>query len=239
MAADSAVTTTYRTGLRSVNPTGARKLHSVPALTAGVSCWGIGTIEDQPTDLWLQRFIATQQDATELSQFASALADQLQSSIGPGPGSHARLGFHVAGFEDFNGTRVPSFYHVHDGPSTTLQSQGITVDPTRFNANHDMPPAVLVAKLALGHGWITRNGDYQLYGHIFGLLETLFQHLRAQGIAIPHSQRLPDRAEYLVFQIRTISGLYRLSNLVPGIGGPISFLTISPDGIELEGMSHH
>lgn len=240
MAAESAVTfEDRRTGILHVEPNAARKLHKVASLNAGVSCWGIGSIGGTPTDHWLEEFIVENSSLPGLSFFAEELASRLRSVLGPAPGDRARLGFHIAGFEQYDGNPVPSFYHVHDGPSTTLMERGGNVDPTRFNANHDMPPSEFLKRAAHGGGWITRNGDYQLYGRIFGLLESLFRELREIGIHIPHSQDLRDRAEYLVFQIRTVAELYRMSNLVPGIGGPIRFLTISPKGIQSEGVSYH
>lgn len=222
-----------------VEPDAARKLHKVESLNAGVSCWGTGSIGGTPTDQWLEEFIAENSGLSGLNSFAEELASSLRSALGRAPGDTARLGFHVAGFEQYEGKPVPSFYHVHDGLSTTLMERGARVDPTRFNANHDMPPAEFLRRAAHGGGWITRNGDYQLYGHIFGLLESLFRELREIGIHIPHSQDLRDRAEYLVFQIRTVAELYRMSNLLPGIGGSIRFLTISPTGIQNEGVSYH
>lgn len=240
MAAESAVTfEDRRTGILHVEPDAARKLHKVTSLKAGVSCWGMGSIAGTPTDQWLEEFIAENSGLSDLSSFAQELASRLRSALGPAPGDTARLGFHVAGFEQYEGNLVPSFFHVHDGPSTTLMERGDSVDPTRFNANHDMPPSEFLKRAAHGGGWITRNGDYQLYGRIFGLLESLFRELMGIGIHIPLSQDLRDRAEYLVFQIRTVAELYRMSNLVPGIGGPIRFLTISATGIQSEGVSYH
>ncbi len=101
-----------------------------------------------------------------------------------------------------------------------------------------MPPEICIQYWSEGRIPITRNGDYILYGQIFGLLERLFQQLLPYGIRIPNSHNLNDRAEYLVFQIRTVSEIYRLSNLVPGIGGKIYFLTINQDGIHSEGTKH-
>lgn len=240
MAAESAVTfENHRTGIVHVEAAAALKLHKITSLNAGVSCWGIGSISGTPTDQWLEKFIADNSGLPDLGSFAEELASRLRSTFGSAPGDTARLGFHVAGFEQYEGNPVPSFYHVHDGPSTTLMERGCTVDPTRFNANHDMPPSEFLKRAAHGGGWITRNGDYQLYGRIFGLLESLFRELRGIGIHIPHSQDLRARAEYLVFQIRTVAELYRMSNLVPGIGGPICFVTISPTGIQSEGVSYH
>jgi hypothetical protein len=235
MAADSAVTVKTKTGRRYVEPGGATKLQAVPSLNAGVSCWVAGAIGSQPTDQWLTDFIHANSTLPSIRAFAQYLATELQSVLGSGSGTQPRLGFHVAGYEEYGGRRVPSFYHVHDGPSTTLAGRGISIDPTVFNANHDMPPAEF-QRLPRGIGWITRNGDYQFYAQLFMLLEKFFHEVAELGIIIPHSQELSDRAEYLVFQIRTVSKLYRMSNLVPGIGGGISYLTISPDGIHGQGV---
>ncbi len=240
MAADSAVTVTVqKSGYSYVQAQGAKKLQIIPTLQAGVSCWGMGSIGDKPTDHWLADFIRANSGLSDLGSFAKALATTLQSTIGPSPGKQARLGFHVAGFELYGGKPVPSFYHVHDGPSTTLQTREIGVDPSRFNANHDIPPAEFLKLVAGESSWMTRNGDYHLYAQLFALLGAFFQGVGQLGIKIPNSQNLNERAEYLVFQIRTISDLYRMSNLVPGIGGPISYLTISPAGIQSEGVSYH
>ncbi|MFH1314065.1 MAG: hypothetical protein ABIJ00_12680 [Candidatus Eisenbacteria bacterium] len=123
--------------------------------------------------------------------------------------------------------------------STTLRDRGISVDPHRFNANHDIPPSLFREMAARNEAWITRNGDYRFYAEIFQRLEAFFASLRSHGIMIPDSHTIADRAEYLVFQIRTVSHLYRLSNLVPGIGGGIRYMTITPAGIESEGVQYY
>ena len=90
-----------------------------------------------------------------------------------------------------------------------------------------------------GRIYTTRNGDYQLYAQIFSRLKQFFRQLEEPlGIKIPNSQNLLDRAEYLVFQIRTMSEIYRLSNLVPGIGGGIHYLTINQNGIHSQGIRY-
>jgi len=238
MVADSAVTHTQRaTGLTYAIPNAAEKLQVIPHLSAGISCWGLGDVAGVPTDQWLSNFINSSISLNTLQNFANELARQLNAQVPPNTSGTSRLGFHLAAFEDYNGIPTPSFYHIHDGPSTTLQLRGIPVSPTQFNANHDIPPQIF--QLASTHNaWITRNGDYRLYANIFGLLENFFQQLQPLGIMIPHSQNLSDRAEYLVFQIRTMSEIYRLSNLVPGIGGGIHYLTISPSGIHSRGAKY-
>ena len=237
MAADSAVTfSNTRTGLSFAQPNVAKKLQPIPYLRAGISCWGMGEISGISTDQWVSNFIDSNSSLTTLQGFAEELADQLNSHIPPNTTAENRLGFHLAAFEDYNGALIPSFYHIHDGPSTVLTQRGSSIDPKKFNANHDMPPQIFLQTANSGKGWITRNGDYQLYAEIFGLLEELFQQLLPLGIIIPNSQNLNDRAEYLVFQIRTVAEIYRLSNLIPGIGGGINYLTISQSGIYSQGV---
>ncbi|TET12795.1 MAG: hypothetical protein E3J81_10150 [Dehalococcoidia bacterium] len=239
MAADTAVTTSISaTGVAFAQPNAATKLQVIDPLQAGVACWGLGEIAGQASDGWLSGFIDGNADAPDLDDFANRLAWQLNDQVGENPEGTNRLGFHIAGFVDHNGRRLPSFYHVHDGPSTALEARGEHVNPHRFNANHDMPPAAFSAAAEQGRGWITRNGDYQLYAAMFQKLEEFFLSLRALGIVIPDSQDVGDRASYLVFQIRTIASLYRLSNLLPGIGGGITYLAITTEGIHSLGIRY-
>lgn len=239
MAADSAVTfTNPQTGLSFAEPNLARKLQPIPYLNAGISCWGIGEIDGTATDNWIEHFIDSHQAITQLGEFASKLSESINASISPNTAGDNRLGFHLAGYEIYKNTATPSFYHIHDGPSTVLAQRGIAVDATRVNANHDMPPEMYLQIQAQGGGWITRNGDYILYAQMFGLLESFFAQLIPLGVRIPSSHNLNDRAEYLVFQIRTVSEIYRLSNLIPGIGGKIYFLTINPQGIFSQGKKY-
>lgn len=239
MAADSAVTSiNLQTGLSHAVPNAANKLQVIPYLDAGISCWGLGSISGQLTDEWLRQFIDSNATFDTLGDFATELAAQLNAQVSPNTSRENRLGFHLAGFEECNGEPTPSFYHIHDGPSTALERRGIQVDPSRFNANHDMPSELFQKHARTGFVYITRNGDYQLYARIFGLLEGFFSQLRPMGIVVPNSQNLADRAEYLVFQIRTVSEIYRLSNLIPGIGGGIHFLTICDQGIHSQGVKY-
>lgn len=241
MAADSAVTITNTvTGLSHVQNNAAQKLQTIPYLNAGISCWGMGIINGISTDQWLTDFIAANSAVNNLGDFATSLENELNQLIPSNPNpQNGRLGFHLAGYEIYQGSHTPSFYHIHEGASTALQQRGITINPNQFNANHDVPPQIAVQFLAQGQSWITRNGDYQLYASIFQSLETMFQQLSPLGIRIPNSQNLVDRVEYLVFQIRTISEIYRLSNLIPGIGGDIYFISISQVGLHSQGIKHY
>ena len=235
MAADSAVVS--RGGRRTVVRLNAsQKLQTIPYLNAGISCWGRGRISGTPTDQWLTTFISSNSRRRTLRGFANELGRQLNIQLSATiTGS---LGFHLAGYESYNGTLTPSFYHIHDGPSTTLQPRGINVNPNRFNVNHDFPPN-LFATITRNNYYITRNGDYQFYAQLFNLLNNFFNCLyHTHSIRIPGSHNLSDRAEYLVFQIRTVSEIYRISNLIPGIGGDIDYLTINSAGIHSQGVKH-
>ena len=99
MAADSAVTSTVPVpggGTTHRVLHGVRKLQMITHLQAGISCWGMGTINGTPTDIWIQDFVARYRAATpDLHTFANLLAQELNNIFPPrSPNS----GFHVAGY---------------------------------------------------------------------------------------------------------------------------------------------
>ncbi len=109
MAADSAVA--FPSGRVYV---GAQKLQCVPQIAAGMSVWGCGSVGNEDTDVWLQRFIRTDVEPTmTLWQAAERLADQLNCAF-RGVGRD-RMGVHVRGFDQHEGVRGPALYHVHKG----------------------------------------------------------------------------------------------------------------------------
>ncbi len=239
MAADSTLTEVDDvTGVSQAIANATQKLHQVPHLSAGVSLWGSGEVGGQFTDQWVADFIQSSSSFSSIGEFASELADRLNAVVGPNVDGDAHLGFHVAGFVEHDGVPTPTFYHVHDGPSTSLERRGIKIDPNRFNANHDVPPNLAQRAIDAG-SYMTRNGDFRLYVLMFNELGRFFNKLRHRGIVIPNSNNLIDRAEYLVFQIRTVAEVYRLSNLAPGIGGAIQYLTITPAGIQTYGVRYY
>ncbi len=222
MAADTALTqNTPRGDARSLERRvyhGAMKLRPIPKIVAGVSVWGEGKIGTVDTDIWLRDFIGSHEpDYTDLETFARLLKDSLNTIIGvPEQEKHnAPLGFHLAGFRDTDAGRLPCFYHIHNK----------TKDGAFF-ASLDRPPQ------AYGEGiyCVTRNGDYHVYAELFTMIENYFTELRHRGLRLPFPEDLGMRAEYLRFQIKTIAEIYRLSNMIPWIGGPITTLTISENG---------
>src|SRR5689334_12177416 len=121
MAADSALTTfDQRTSNRTSDANaGARKLIAVPRLHAAVAAWGRWTIGNEGLDDWLDRFINDNEHISTLDLFAHQLADELRMCLPPGDGS-LRIGVQVAGYVPVHDRLMPTFYHVHDGPSKFL-----------------------------------------------------------------------------------------------------------------------
>ncbi len=233
MGADSTVT--YETQL----PTGERvsriligfqKLFPIPYLKAGVSCWGYGRIGNVDTDIWLNDFIQRHEGRVgTLREFAICLQDELRIIIGPRSGQ-GECGFHLAGFAEERGLLVPDFWHIHNGASEYFRD----VDATIFNANHDLAEAKALGRYDPNNPniiYITRNGDYQFYAVWWeNFEEVVDEFLRAQGIQVPKPS-LQGRIEYVRFQIRSISEIYRMSTRLPSIGGEISTLAIDTSGI--------
>ena len=220
----------------------------IDKLNAGISVWGEGKIppnkpNNTPTDIWLQDFINSQRaNYNSLNDFAILLENELRLHIAPINVKNdplGTIGFHLAGFVDYNGIDTPTFYHIHNGISQALSARGVTVNPTIVNANHDLPPSIAQQALSKGIIYLTRNGDFTIYAALFQYLDAFLKKLSVYGVlTIPHSRNLRDRAEWLRFQIGTMSELYRLSNLhLPTIGGKIDTLLITPSSVDKCGLT--
>ena len=244
MAADSAITfseplPTGDSRLRVV--IGANKLQVIPKLNAGISIWGKGSIivgdDVIQMDTWIENLIAEREDDYDsLGSLATLLASEANNHIRPidvsqEPGG--TVGFHLAGFVDYEGEPRQTFYHVHNGRSQALEIRGETVaDPSIINANHDFPP-YMARELSGRLVWYrTGNGDLRIYNPVIRLLERFLRRIGQEThIVIPNSTSITDRAEWLKFQIKTMAELYEFSNLeARTIGGDIATLTISADG---------
>jgi len=239
MAADSAVTMLSLTlnGKKILRPlTGIRKLLPIHKLEAGVSVWGLGKIDTIDTDVWLYNFITSnERKYSTLKDFVFLLQDELRKHIPDiDPDSYGTIGFHVAGFVEWKGRKLPTLYHVHNGRSQVLEDRGQAsqIDPRRVNANQDMPPEECEKLFDQGMAYITRNGDYEMYAALSEIVENFFSELGEKGFRVPYPPSLKARADYLRFWIKTMSEIYSLSNKIPGIGGPVASLIISERGIE-------
>lgn len=236
IAADSAITegTDIKRSL-----SGIQKLQPIPKINAGISCWGEAEIGGITTDIWLDSFIKDKKrEYTSIEEFALLLQNELRKNIDEIDPSNENLmwgtiGFHLAGFVKYEGEFVPTCYHIHNGRSQMLERRGEKIDPKIINANHDFTPNLIKKWLAGGVNPTLRNGEIEIYATIFDSLQEFFNELYEKThIKIPQSNSLEDRAEWLKFQIEMIGGLYKLSNIGPSIGGEISTLTISEEGIQ-------
>jgi hypothetical protein len=206
----------------------------VPSLPAVVGFWGMDEIEGRPTMQWLADFLRPPEKRRTLGGLAQALADEVTSLLGPIPDGNCNLGFHVAGHEKDEDLR-PSFYHVHAGPSQMLAMRGTQVDGTRFNANHDLPPNLASLEIDAGGTFEYRNGDCGAYAALCSTFQSLFAHLRNQGIEVPCTPDLEKRAEYLAFLLLTTAGLCRFSDLGPLVADDVRFVALTPERIGAQG----
>jgi hypothetical protein len=146
----------------------------------------------------------------------------------------------LAGFVEYGAEKVPCFYHIHNGISQVL---GAKIDPHIVNANYDCPPKKYLEEFeSKGYAYQTRNGDYEPYARFFDEhLSAYCKELNAElGYVIP----LPTTefaADFLRTQIKFISGLYAVGGIIDGgsikrlargIGGNVTTLTITNDGIQ-------
>lgn len=242
MAADSALTFN---GTRSFS--GAQKLIPAQQIDAGFGIWGNFSLGNQYADEWLQDFISQHvQPGASLWSVAQELAKHLNQTHSGGVGDW--MGIHVAGYDSKDGVHGPAFYHVHNGHAH-VEFKGGTAqwvfeeDPPirEFRAECDCAPALVVES---GTGRVTRNGDIAIHVLLSGALTGVFEDIgKLTSLRFPYPATLATRGEYLRFCIQTTAEVHRLSNFRPRtltqaptvgdshIGGPITVLTISEDGI--------
>jgi hypothetical protein len=240
MGADSAVTQHASTPSGRRIPrilTGLRKVYHIPKINAGISCWGKGRIGNYPVDVWLPDFIDSHENEYDtIYDFAILLQDELRELVpelsapeGSREYRYGNRGFHLAGFVEYQGRTVPTFYHIHNGQSETYPN----INPRIINANHDLPPQRVLELFSQRRIPHVRNGDFILYTQIFDRLYQLFNQF-------PNRLRFPDPtkfesplsaySEFVRFWIRLVRDIYALSNLPEIIGGEISVLSIAPTG---------
>ena len=241
MAADSAVLqrTPRPDGTVAENVlSGVVKLRQIPKLNAGISIWGRGEINycgvRYATSDWLEYIIKNRENEyNSLEDFARLLETELRLLITDFNLQRYPLGdigFHLAGYSDWEGRKVPDFWHIHNGFSQALEMRGIRMDPDRVNANHDMSPRLLSCFLEMFGAYVTRNGDFPEYVELFEVVNMRLAEFARRGFIIPCPPTLENRARWLRFQIQLMSELYGFSNRPQIIGGQIPTLTITPEG---------
>lgn len=154
-------------------------------------------------------------------------------------GSNNIGGIHLAGFDGEEGKKAPCFWHIHNGVSQALPNKKL--DPHIVNANYDCTPENFL-NYQRGTVYATTNGDINAFAtfsrkYFKKYLEELDEKM---GIVVP-LRKISFRAEFLRAQIRFISELYAiagirengtLKQMVKGIGGEVTTLTIIETGIQ-------
>ena len=246
MGTDSAVTRTIASpsGVRIRRIlTGYKKVYHIPKINAGISCWGKGEVDGYPLDVWLPDFISHEENYGDIHELAISLQNRLRDAVPeltcPEDSVHYRYGdrgFHLAGYVEYQGQQVPTCYHIHNGQSETNPD----INPRKINANHDLPPHIVLKVFSEDKAPHLRNGDFRLYARIFERLTALFLDLHMRSRESGSLFIFPDPSkfmsildcysEFVRFWIRFLRDVYALSNIPEIIGGDISILSIAPTG---------
>lgn len=234
---------------------GLTKLLPIPKLNAGLSYWGWAKMP--PTskngvwmDWWLRKFLVDKRNHYDsISDLARLLEKELQKLVPPLSNSELDAvpyggielagGIHLAGFVEENSKKLPCFWHVHNGLSQALPHKKL--DPHIVNANYDCPPQRYLEVEKNGATYVTTNGDIEAYARFFRkyLTAYLVELSKEMGIFIP-LPTMDFRADFWRAQIRFISELYAIAGIrdeislrkmVRGIGGDVTTLTITEEGI--------
>ena len=231
---------------------GLTKLLPIKKLQAGISYWGWAKMPPSSNngvwmDWWLNHFLVRHRNNyNTISDLAKLLEKELRKIVPPLSKSALELnplangGIHLAGFVDEEGKKAPCFWHIHNGISKALPKKQI--DPHIVNANYDCPPQKFLEFEKSGEAYITVNGDIEAYIRFFDkyLKGYLSELSKEMGIVLP-LPRIHFRAEFWRSQIRFISDLYAiggtrkngtLKQMVRGIGGEVTTLTITENGIQ-------
>lgn len=228
---------------------GLTKLLPVTKLQAGISYWGWAKMPPSSEngvwmDWWLKHFLVKNtSNYNSINELAELLEKELRKLVPPLSEEEFKLtkgggngGIHLAGFVDDGGEKVPCFWHIHNGASQALPNKEI--DPYIVNANYDCPP-----KTFRKYAWYqTTNGDYEPYARFFRkyLSNYLVELRKEMGYVIP-IPTIDFAADFLRTQIKFISGLYAvggildegsIKQLARGIGGNVTTLTITKNGIQ-------
>jgi hypothetical protein len=226
----------------------------VRKLQAGISYWGWAKMPPSSKngvwmDWWLKQFLVKNiNNYNSISELAELLENELRKlvprlsdqELGIAEGENSG-GIHIAGFINEGNAKFPCFWHIHNGISQALPEKKI--DPHIVNANYDCPPQKYLKYERQGlRAYQTTNGDIEPYARFFRkyLSNYLVELNKEMGyvIPIPH---IDFEANFLRVQVKFISGLYAvggyrsegtIKRLPRGIGGNVTTLTITEDGIQ-------
>lgn len=231
---------------------GLTKLLPIPKLQAGISYWGWAKMPPSSEtgvwmDWWLTVFLIENINNYEtIGDLVKLLEKELRKIVPPLSKPELELmpygngGIHLAGFAGEEEKKAPCFWHIHNGVSQALPKKEL--DPHIVNANYDCPPRKFLQFQKSGASLVTTNGDIEPWARFFRryLKKYLVELQKEMKIVIP-LPTIDFRAEFWRAQIRFISELYivggdvlkngTLRQKVRGIGGEVTTLTITKDGI--------
>lgn len=230
---------------------GLTKLLHIQKLQAGISYWGWAKMPPSSesgvwVDWWLRAFLAENiNNYNTIEDLAKLLEKELQKIVPPLSETELELmpygngGMHLAGFVDKDGKKTPCFWHIHNGASQALPEKKL--DPCIVNAKYDCPPNKFLQIQKMGATYVTTNGDIEAWARFFRkyFKEYLDELRKEMKIVIP-LPTIDFRAEFWRAQIRFISEVYGMGGILKegtihqmarGIGGEVTTLTITVDGI--------
>lgn len=230
---------------------GLTKLLPIRKLQAGIAYWGWARMPPDSRDRvwmdwWLKDFLVKNWNNYDtISDLANLLEKELRKAIPRLSKDDLKMGsiniggIHIAGFVDEAGKKTPCFWHIHNGVSQALPSKKL--DPYIVNANCDCPPERFLEVQQSGYSYHTVNGDIEAFARFSRKYFANYQRELAKemDIVVP-LPKISFRAEFLRAQIRFISELYAiagtrergtLKQMVRGIGGEVTTLTITENGI--------
>jgi len=147
-----------------------------------------------------------------------------------------RGGFHLAGYTQAEDKKIPVLYHVHNGHrQNPLYAKVRLYRDFPFDINYSVDK--WLESLQMNAFFHLRNGLFDTYARFYDYLMKLMIDLANEfNFTCPDHSRfstgLEARGKFLRLQIETICDFYRLSNRLEVIAKPVSWITISPNGIE-------
>jgi hypothetical protein len=196
------------------------KIFRVPTLNAGIGYFGLAEIPHQggwsAMSEWIQRFIADTSHCEDLAQFATELADSLNSTVPPELRKSEISGFHIAGF---NAQGRVEFWYVRNVADDRRTIFG-QFEPREDFQHHDAP------MLRPGRFQVYRNGD--LRAHVVAW-ERLDKSL-GQLLGLPDFRKMAtpdDYVEWVRFKMDVIAQFYEEFCTGSIIGRPVDAFAIT------------
>lgn len=190
-------------------------------------------------DEWLVDFIERLPESTDLEEVGTRLAEELnevRNEVGILGEDGTRGGFHLAGYHD----GLPRLWHVHTGhASEDVHELHLYKD---FPEGQSEPQVLRLCDsdwqhfLERGEGGHLRNGYHIPFANLFDSLKPYLETLRAGGVSLP-APGLEGRVDFYKLLIRFIAETLVAARAHPGVGGPMTAIAFTEEGIVLDERS--